>query len=124
MPLPIHLMTLPNLPKRLLRIRRPLMLIPRHAPIIPIVVFKRIRFLPVDRIIADFAHFVRHAQGDAADVFDEDHDEGGPDYVPADGEEGADDLEADLAAVACDGAAGVREAEGGAAFFCGPESWM
>ena len=98
------------------------MLIPGHAPIIPIVVFKRVGFLAVDGVVADFAHFVRHAEGHAADVLDEDHDERGPDDVPADDEEGADDLEADLPAVACDGAAGVGEAEGGAALFCGPET--
>ena len=99
------------------------MLITRHAPIIPIVVFKCVWFLAVDGVVADFAHFVRHAQGYAADVFDEHHYEGGPDYVPADGEEGADYLEADLSAVACDCAAGVGETEGGTAFFCCPETW-
>ena len=90
--LPLDLMTLPHLPKRLLRVRRALVFEARDAPIIPIVVFKGIRFLAVDGVVTDFAHFVRHAQGDAADVFDEDHDEGGPDNVPADDEEGADDL--------------------------------
>ena len=116
-------MTLPHLPKRLLRVRRPLMLIARHAPIVPIVVFKRVGFLAVDGVVADFAHFVRHAQGNAADVFDEHHDEGGPDDVPTDGEEGADDLQADLATVARDGAARVGETEGGAAFLGCPETW-
>lgn len=69
------------------------MLIPRDPPIIPIVVFKRIRLLAVDRIVADPAHLVCHAQGHAADVFYEDHDEGGPDDVPADDEERAPNTE-------------------------------
>ena len=76
---------------------------------------KGIRFLAMDREIADFEFLVAHAQGDAADVLDEEHDEGGPDDVPADDEEGADDLQPDLFAVARDGAAGVCDAESGAA---------
>lgn len=121
--LAFHVVTLPHLPERLLRVRGALVLEARNAAVIAVVVFKRVRFLAVDGEVANLAHFVRHAQGHAADVLDEDHDEGRPDDVPADGEEGADDLEADLAAVARDGAAGVREAEGRAAFFCGPEAW-
>ena len=120
---PPLLMTLPHLPKRLLRVRGTLVLKARNAPIVAVVVFEGVRFLAVDGVVADFAHFVRHAEGDAADVFDEHHDERGPDYVPADDEEGAHDLETDLAAVACDGAAGVGEAKGRAAFFRGPETW-
>ena len=99
------------------------MLIARDPPIVPIIVFKGVRFFAVDGVVADFAHLVRHAEGHAADVLDEAHDEGGPDDVPADDEEGADDLEADLAAVAGDGAAGVGDAEGGAAFLGCPETW-
>lgn len=119
----LHIMALPHLPERLLRVRGPLVLKPRDAPVVAVVVFKGVGFLAVDGVVADFAHFVRHAQGHAADVFDKGHDEGGPGDVPADDEEGADDLEADLAAVACDGAARVGDAEGGAAFLCGPETW-
>ncbi len=96
------------------------MFISCNASIITIVVLKGIRFLAMNGIVADFAHFVRHTEGHAADVFDETHDEGGPDDVPGDDEEGADDLEADLAAVACDGTAGVGDAESGAAFCRGP----
>ena len=98
------------------------MLVSRYAAIIAVVIFKRVGFLAMDGVVADLAHFVRHAQGHAADVFDEDHDEGGPDNVPTDDKEGADDLEADLAAVARDGAAGVGKAEGCAAFLCRPET--
>ena len=116
-------MALPHLTECLLRVRGTLMLITRHAPIVAVVVFKGVRFLAVDGVVADFAHFVRHAQGHAADVFDEDHDEGRPDDVPADDEEGADDLQADLTAVARDGAAGVGQTEGGATFFRCPETW-
>ena len=119
---PIQIMTPPHLPERLLRVRGPLVFKARDAPVVAVVVFKGIGFLAVDGVVANFAHFVRHAQGHAADVFDEDHDEGGPDDVPADGEEGADDLEADLSTVTGDGAARVGEAESGAAFFGGPET--
>lgn len=121
--LPFDIVALPHVPERLLRVRGPLVFEACDAPVAAVVVFKGVGFLAVDGEVADFAHFVRHAQGDAAHVFDEDHDEGGPDDVPTDGEEGADDLEPDLAAVACDGAAGVGETEGGAAFLCGPEAW-
>ena len=78
----------------------------------------------MDGVVAHGAHFVRHPQRDAADVLDEAHDQRGRDDVPADDEEGAEDLETDLAAVAGDGAAGVGETEGGAALFCGPETWV
>ena len=98
------------------------MLVAGDAPVVAVVVFKGVGFFAVDGIVADLAHLVRHAEGHAADVFDEEHDEGRPDDVPAHDEEGADDLEADLAAVACDGAAGVRETEGRAAFFRCPET--
>lgn len=121
--LPLDVATLPHLPDRLLRVRGPLVLEAGEPPVVPVVVFKGVGFLAVDGVVADFAHLVRHAEGDAADVFDEAHDERGPDDVPADDEEGADDLQADLAAVAGDGPAGVRESEGGAAFLGCPESW-
>ena len=74
-------------------------------------------------IIADLAQLICHAQGHAADVFDEHHDEGSPDDVPANDEEGADDLETDLAAVARDCSAWVGDAESRAAFFRSPEAW-
>ncbi len=76
----------------------------------------------MDRIVPNGAHLVRHPQRHATHVLDEDHDERGHDDVPADDEEGADDLEADLAAVTCDGAAGVGDTEGFAAFDGGPET--
>ena len=99
------------------------MLEARDAPVVAIVVFKGVGFLAVDGVVADLAHLVRHAQGHPAHVFDEAHDEGCPDDVPADDKEGTDDLQADLAAVAGDGAAGVGETKGRAAFFRGPETW-
>lgn len=121
--LSLHIMALPHFPERLLRVRGALMFEAGDASVIPVIVFERVGFFAVDGVVADFAHFVRHAQGHAADVFDEDHDQGRPDDVPADGEEGADDLKADLAAVAGDGAAGVGETEGRAAFLRCPETW-
>ena len=57
----LNLMALPHLPKRLLRIRRPLMLKARNPSVIPVVVFKCVGFFAVDGIVADFAHLVRHA---------------------------------------------------------------
>ena len=87
-----------------------------------VVMRERVRFLAVDGPVADFEFLVAHAQRHAADVFDEDHDQGGPHQIPADNEERADDLQPDLLAVAGDGAAGVGEAEGGAAFGGGPET--
>lgn len=116
-PIPTTLLLIPRPPPRHLR------LMPKpDLAIIPIVILKRIRLLAVDGEVANLEHLVRHAQRDAADVLDEDHDERGPDDVPADDEEGAHDLEADLSAVAGYGAAGVGDAEGGAAFGCGPET--
>ena len=100
------------------------MLESRDAPVVPVVVFERVGFLAVDGVVANLAHLVRHAQRHAADVFDEAHDEGGPHDVPADDEEGADDLQADLPAVACDGSAGVGETKGRAAFLGCPETCM
>ncbi len=121
--LPAHIPRSPHLPQHLLLIRHlPRMLIPGNPSVIAVVILKRVRFFAVNGVIPDFAHFIRHAQGDAADEFDEHHNKGGPDDVPADDEEGADNLEADLAAVACDGAARVGDAEGGAALFGGPET--
>lgn len=121
--LPAHVPARSDLPQHFLLVRHlPRMLVAGNAPIVPVVVLKRIRLFAMDGVVADLAHFVRHAEGDAADEFDEHHDERGPDDIPADDEEGADDLEADLAAVACDGAAGVGDAEGFAASFCGPQT--
>ena len=122
--LPPHFPQRPHLLQRPLLVRHlPLMLISSNATIIPIVVFKGIGFFAVHRIIPDLAQLIRHAQGHAADVFDEDHDEGGPEDVPADDEKGADDLETDLTAVARDCSAWIGDAESRTAFFCGPEIW-
>lgn len=93
-----------------------------HTPVIPVVVFERIWFFTVDSVVTNLAHFVGHAEGYAADIFDEHHDQGGDDNVPADDEKGADDLETNLAAVAGDSSTRVGDAEGGAAFLCCPET--
>jgi hypothetical protein len=45
----------------------------------------------MDHVVAGKELLFGHAEGYAADVFDEAHDEGGPDDVPADDEESADD---------------------------------
>ena len=57
----LHLMTLPQHLKRLLRVRGPLVFVARNSPVVPVVVFKRVRFFAVDGVVADFAHLVRHA---------------------------------------------------------------
>ena len=88
----------------------------------PVVVGKGVRFLAVDGVVADQEGLLAHAQRDAQHVLDEEHDGAGPEDVPADHEERADDLDPDLAAVAGDRAAGVGEAEGGAAFHRGEEA--
>ena len=120
--LPLDVVALAHGPDGLFRVRQALVLEAGDLAVVAVVVFKGVGFLAVDGVVADFAHFVRHAQGHAADVLDEAHDERGPDNVPADDEEGADDLQPDLSAVARDGAAGVGEAEGRAAFFGCPET--
>jgi len=74
-----------------------------------------IRRLAVDRIITSQQLRLAHPQRDAQHVLDETHDERCPDHVPCDDEQGAVELEVHLLAVALDGAAGVGEAEGGAA---------
>jgi hypothetical protein len=53
---------------------------------------------------------------------DETHDQRGPDDIPADDEESADDLKPDLLAVASDGTTGVGDTESGAALCCSPET--
>jgi len=50
------------------------------------------------------------------------HDDGRPNGVPADDEQGTDDLEPDLAAVAVDCAAGVGVAEACDARGCGEDA--
>ena len=88
-----------------------------------VVVGEGVGLLAVDGVVADLEHLVGHAQRDAAYKLDEDHDERRPHEVPADDEQRADDLQPNLLAVAGDGAAGVADAEGGAAFGGGPETW-
>jgi hypothetical protein len=75
------------------------------------IVKEAVRALAVDSVIADQHVILAHAQRHTAYVLDEQHDERGPDGVPADDEERADDLQPDLLAVAIDGAAGIGIAE-------------
>lgn len=83
---------------------------------------KDIGLFPVDGIVALEEVLLAHAQGDTQDVLDKQQDQAGPDQVPADDEEGAGQLVAELDAVAGDGAAGVGEAEGGTPVDGGPEA--
>ena len=92
------------------------------APVVAVVVFESVRLLAVDGVVADFKLLVGHAEGDAADVFDEAHDEGGPDNVPADNKESSDDLETDLAAIAGNRTSGVGDTKSSAALLRGPET--
>ena len=88
-----------------------------------VVVREGVGLLAVDGVVADLEHLVRHAQRHPAHELDEDHDERRPHDVPPDDEQRAHDLQPNLLAVAGDGAAGVGDAEGGAAFGGGPETW-
>jgi len=75
------------------------------------VVGEAVSGLAVDRGIAEQHVLLAHAQRYAADVLDEEHDEGRPDGVPANDEQGADDLQPDLLAVAVDCSSWVGIAE-------------
>ena len=83
---------------------------------------KCIRLFSVNSPVTNFHLLDRHPKGNAADVLDEYHDQRGPDDVPADDEEGTDDLEPDLLAVASDGTTGVGDTERRATLCCGPET--
>jgi hypothetical protein len=76
----------------------------------------------MDSIVANLACGIAHAERNAQHILDEEHDERRPDDVPADDEEGADDLQPDLLAVAFDGSARVGESKGLAAFDCGKQA--
>ncbi len=93
-----------------------------EASVVAVVVFKCVGFFTVNGEIADLELLVGHAERDAADVFDECHDEGCPDDVPADDEKGTDNLETDLTAIASDGTSRVGDTKGSAALFGGPET--
>ena len=58
---PANLVALAHLAESLLRVRRALVFEARDAPVVAVVVFKGVGLLAVDGIVADFAHFVRHA---------------------------------------------------------------
>jgi hypothetical protein len=76
----------------------------------------------MNRVVPDEEHVLGHSERDAQHVLDEEEDEGGDGHVPSDDEEGADDLDPDLAAVPRDGAAGVGEAKRGGAVDLAQES--
>lgn len=86
------------------------------------VLEEAVRALAVNGGVADQHVLLAHAQRHAADVLDEEHDERGPDGVPADDEQGADDLKPDLLAVAVDCTSGVGVAETGDAVDGGEET--
>ena len=93
-----------------------------NTSVVSIIVFKSIWLLAVDSIVADFTHLVGHSQRHAADVFDENHDQRGPDNVPADDEKSADDLETNLSAIAENSTARVGDTESSTAFGSRPET--
>jgi hypothetical protein len=76
----------------------------------------------MNRIVANLARGIAHAQRNAENVPDEEHDQRRPDDVPADNEKSADDLKPDLLAIAIDGTTRVGQAEGCAAGGCGEEA--
>lgn len=86
------------------------------------VVKEAVRTLTVDGVVTQQHIRLAHAQRHAAHVLDEEHDERGPDGVPADDEESADYLQPDLLAIAVDSAARIRVAETGHAVHGGKKS--
>lgn len=76
----------------------------------------------VNCVVANLTCGIAHAQRNAENVPDEDHDQRRPDDVPADDEKSADDLKPDLFAITVNGAAWVGQAEGCAAGGCGEEA--
>ena len=118
----LHFVTPPYLSQRFLRVRRPFVLKACNASVLPVVVIEGVGFFAMNGVVANCGPLVRHAKGHTADVFNEQHDKGRPDNVPADDEESADDLYTNLSAIACDSAAGNSETEGSAAFLCRPQT--
>jgi hypothetical protein len=95
---------------------RPLDVVSSHQMLMRLAGTKDVCGFAVDRIVACQQLGFGHPQWDSQHVLDEAHDERGPHDVPADDEERAVELHVDLLSVALDGAAGVGDAEGGAAF--------
>jgi hypothetical protein len=85
-------------------------------------VSKRVRLFAMYSVVANLAGRVRHAQRDAQYVLDEQHNERRPHNVPADDEQGRDDLNPDLAAVAVNGTAWIGKAKSRATFGRGEET--
>ena len=113
----------PHLPDSLLFVSHALMLEASNTSVIPIVVFKSVWLLAVDSIVTNLQHLVGHSQRHTADEFDETHDQRGPDNVPTDDEESADNLETNLSAIAKNSTARVGDTESSTAFGSRPETW-
>lgn len=86
------------------------------------VLEKAVRRLAVNRVVADEHVVLGHAKRDSADVLDEQHDQARPDQVPANDEEGANNLDPDLSTVVVNGTTGVCETESQATFTSGKDS--
>lgn len=84
----------------------------------PVVVRERVRDLMMNSIVANLACGIGHPQRHAQNVLDEEHDERGPDDVPADDKERTYDLKPDLLSISVNSTAGVGETEGCAASGC------
>ena len=81
-----------------------------------VVVCESVWLFTVNGVITDLHLLLGHAQRDAAHIFDEAHDERGPDNIPADDEEGTNDLETDLSRVSLDCSTGIGSTESCTAF--------
>jgi hypothetical protein len=74
------------------------------------------------REVTNRASSIRHSKWDTKYKLDEHHNQGGPNYVPSDYEECADNLYPDLTTVAVDSTARVCKAKGKTSFGRGEES--
>lgn len=77
------------------------------------VVKETVRTLTMDGVVAQQHILFAHAQWDAQHIFDEKHDERGPDGVPADDEESTNNLQPNLLAIAVDSTTWVCVAKAG-----------
>jgi len=84
--------------------------------VLVVVVCESVWLFAVDGVITDLHLLLAHAQGNAAHVLDEAHDERCPHNVPADDEESAHDLETNLSWVALNRSTGVGGTESCATF--------
>lgn len=78
---------------------------------VTVVVGKGVGLFLVNCIITDHALLIGHSKRNAHDVFDEEHDEGGPDDVPAYNEESTNNLEPYLLAIPINGTTGRSNSE-------------